>query len=245
MIKKEEKGAITLEASLVLTIFIMGYMCMMSLVQIVRAQTILQYAVDQAALSISRNSYILTKTGIVDEIYGTSEKGTKIEGDTMQVVSDIKTFFSNLGALPSSDAKDIIPNAQNVMDDYDTMKGSVEGYSEEYLKSKDEIWDALTTWATFKAENIVTKAAVEALVKSQVENQLEVMGQTDADTYLKKLGIKNGLNGLEFDGSQWMMANKEGKPGIRIEMSYDMEYNWYYFVIKDLKYKVTAYTALW
>lgn len=245
MIRKDEKGAITLEASLVLTIFIMGFMCMMSLVQIVRAQTILQYSVDQAALSISRNSYILTKTGVVDEIYGTSKKGKQFEGDTQQVVSDIKDFFSSLGAVATSNPQDVIPNAENVMGDYDKAKGDIDAYAEEYFGSKDEIWDTLTTWGKYKAEDIVTKAAVTALVKSQVKNQLEVMGQTDADSYLKKLGIKNGLDGLDFDGSQWMMANSEGEPGIRIEMSYDMEFNWYYFLIKDLKYKVTAYTALW
>ena len=54
MKKETQRGSLTVEATFVLTIFIMGYMCMMSLVQIVRAQTILQYVVDQAALDISR-----------------------------------------------------------------------------------------------------------------------------------------------------------------------------------------------
>lgn len=243
--KKNEKGAITLEASLILTMFIMGFMCMMSLVQIVRTQTILQYAVDQAALDLSRNSYILTKSGIASEIYGTSKNAQKFEGDTAEVIGNIKKLYSDLGTATTSTSQTVIPNAKNVMNSYNQAAGSVEAYTEEYFSDNDEIWDTLVEWGVSKGEAMVTTAAVSALAKAEVKKQLKTMGQMDADSYLKKLGVKDGMDGLSFEGSQWMQANKQGKPGVRIQMSYNMEFNWYYFLIKDLRYKVTAYTALW
>lgn len=243
--KKNEKGAITLEASLILTMFIMGFMCMMSLVQIVRTQTILQYAVDQAALDLSRNSYILTKSGIASEIYGTSKNAQKFEGDTAEVIGNIKKLYSDLGTATTSTSQTVIPNAKNVMNSYNQAAGSVEAYKEEYFSDNDEIWDTLVEWGVSKGEAMVTTAAVSALAKAEVKKQLKTMGKMDADSYLKKLGVKDGMDGLSFEGSQWMQANKQGKPGVQIQMSYNMEFNWYYFLIKDLRYKVTAYTALW
>lgn len=243
--REKEKGAITVEASLVLVMFIMGFMCMISLVKIVHTQTILQYVVDQAALSISRNSYILTKTGVADEIYGTSKKGKKFEGDTAEVIGNIKELYSSIGSTTGSSSEDYIKNAENVMGKYNDVIDGADAYAEEYFSSKDEIWDTLTTWGTMKLEQGITQATVEILVKSQVKTQLEVIGQSDADAYLKRLGIKDGLDGLSFKGSEWMQANSQDKPGIRIEMGYEVEFNWYYFMVKDLKYKVTAYTALW
>lgn len=47
--KKKEKGSITLEASIFLVIFIVFYMAMMDLIQIARAQVVLQYAANEAA----------------------------------------------------------------------------------------------------------------------------------------------------------------------------------------------------
>lgn len=243
--KKDEKGAITLEASLILTMFIMGFMCMMSLVQIVRAQTILQYAVDQAALDLSRNSYLLTKSGIASEIYGTSENAQKFEGDTAEVIGNVKKLYSDLGTATSSNAQTIIPNAENVIGSYNNAVDGINSYKEEYFSDSDEIWNTLVEWGVSKGEEIITTAAVSALAKAEVKKQLKTMGQTDPDAYLKELGVKDGLDGLDFKGSQWMQANGQGRPGIKIEMSYDMEFNWYYFLIKDLRYKVTAYTALW
>lgn len=243
--KKNEKGAITLEASIVLVMFMMGFMCMISLVKIVHAQTILQYVVDEAALSISRNSYILTKTGVAAEIYGTSEKGREFEGDTAEVIGNIKELYSSIGAATGSSSEDYIKNAQNVMGKYDEAVAGADAYAEEYFGSKDEIWDTLTTWGTMKLEQGITTGAINLLVSSQVKNQLEVVGRRDADSYLKKLGVKDGLKGLEFAGSDWMQANDEGRPGIKIVMTYKMEFDWFYFSMEDLKFKVTAYTALW
>lgn len=245
MKKETQKGSITVEATLVLTIFIMAYMCMMSLVQIVRAQTILQFVVDQAALDISRNTYLLTKSGITAELYGTSEQGKKFEGDTAEVIGNVNKFYKSLGAVTSSNVDTLVTNTKNAVDSFDTAKSSADDYANTYFSDEDEIWSTLTTWGKMKGEQFAEEAIVSSIVKGRVKNQLEAISNKSADEYLQKLGIKNGMKGLTFKGTEWMQANSEGKPGIRIEMTYEMEYNWYYFLIKDLKYKVTAYTAVW
>lgn len=234
-----------MEATLILTIFIMAYMCMMSLVQMVRAQTILQYVVDQAALDISRNTYLLTKSGITGQLYDTSTEGKKFEEDTAGVIGNVKKLYSSLGAVTDSDASNIVSNTEAVIDNIDETVTNADEYVDSYFSNKDEMWSTLTTWGKMKGEQFVENQTIKAIVKSRIEKQLGSMSVKDPDEYLKHLGIKDGMNGLSFEGTEWMQANDEGKPGVRIEMSYEIEFNWYYFLIKDLKYKVTAYTAVW
>ncbi len=244
--KEKQKGAITVEASLVLTIFMMGYMCMLSLVQIVKAQSIMQYVVDEVALDLSRNTYLLTKAGVTEKLYGTSQKGKKFEGDTVDVVNNVTTVFSSVGNMKSSsNISEAYSNYQKAASDYNNAKSSVDSYVDTYMSSADELWSAITTWGKMKAEGFVENTVVKTLVKSRVKRQVDLMSNKGANEYLQKLGIKDGLNGLKFEGTEWMQANSEGRPGVRIEMSYEMQFNWYYFVIKDLKYKVVAYTATW
>lgn len=240
-----ERGSITLEATLMLTMFIMAYMCMMSLVQIVRAQTIMQYVVDQAALDISRSTYLLTKAGVTDQIHKTSKKGKKFEGDTADVVGNVNQLYKSLGAVTESTPDTIVTNTENVMTQWNATVDNVDEYVDTYFSTKDELWTTLTTWGKMKGEQFLTKEIVAGIVKNRVKRQLEVIGNQSADSYLKKLGVRQGLKGLTFDGTEWMQANNDGRPGIRIAMTYEMEYNWYYFLIKGLKYKVTAYTAVW
>ena len=54
--RKGEMGGITLEASIFLVIFIVFYLAMMDLIQIARAQVILQYAANETAREISQYS---------------------------------------------------------------------------------------------------------------------------------------------------------------------------------------------
>lgn len=243
--RERQQGSITVEATLVLTVFIMGYMCMMSLVQIVRTQTIMQYVVDQAAMDISRNTYLLTKSGITAQLYGTAKKGKKFEGDTAKVIGKVDKFYKSLGAVTSSNGQNIVSNTENAVNSFNNMTDGVDDYVKTYFSNSDELWSTLTTWGKMKGAQFVENGIVSAMVESRVKKQLEGLGSGSAEECLQKLGVKNGMSGLTFKGTEWIQPNSEGRPGIRIEMTYEMEYNWYYFLIKDLKYKVTAYTAVW
>ena len=165
-----ENGSITVEAALILTMFIMAYMCMMSLVQIVRAQTIMQYVVDQAALDISRSTYLLTKAGVTDQIHETSKKGKKFEGDTAEVVGKVNQLYKSLGAVTTSTPDTIVTNTENVMTQWDATVDNVDQYVDTYFSTKDELWTTLTTWGKMKGEQFLTKEIVAGIVKNSLRS---------------------------------------------------------------------------
>lgn len=238
---KKSRGAITVEASLVLTMFIMAYMCMMSLVQLVHAQAVLQYAADQTALEMSKYSYILTKSGISGKLYDTSVSGKKFEDDTNTMVKSVTDFYDQLSGVKGADIKDIGSKAQDIYESGENAVTTVENY----FSNTDDLWKGVASWGKMKAEGFAEKAVVKAMVKSRVKKQLETMSGNDPDTYLRRLGVKDGLDGLDCSESSWMQANDTGEAGIKVVIGYKVEFNWFYFMVKDMKYRVCANTAIW
>lgn len=58
----------TVEATIMLTLFFCFYMAFMSLINMVKVQSLLQYSVDQTAKEISAYSYVLTKSGVTAQV---------------------------------------------------------------------------------------------------------------------------------------------------------------------------------
>lgn len=238
---KKNQGAITVEASLVLTMFIMAYMCMMSLVQMVHAQAVLQYAADQTALEISRYSYILTKAGVSGKLYETSEKGKKFEDDTTTMVKSVTDFYDQLKGVKGANITNAGSKVQNLYDSGTNAVTTVENY----FSNTDDLWQGIAAWGKKTAEGYAERAIVKAMVKSRIKKQLETMSSEDPDTYLRRLGVKDGLDGLDCSDSSWMQVSSTGEPGIKVAVGYEIEFKWFYFWIKDMKYKVCANTAIW
>ena len=94
--KKDEKGSITLEAAIFLSLFLMGYLAFMSLVQIGRAQMIMQYTLNETAKELSQSSYILTKTGIVGQSIQTGQKSREFQGKTEELLDSVMEFGASV-----------------------------------------------------------------------------------------------------------------------------------------------------
>jgi len=68
MKRKHISGSVTIEATLALTVFILGYLCIISLVYAVRAESTVQYGIDRAASEISRYCYAAERLSLTQYI---------------------------------------------------------------------------------------------------------------------------------------------------------------------------------
>lgn len=228
-IRKKEKGSITLEASIFLVIFIVFYLAMMDLIQIARAQVILQYAADEAAREISQYSYVLTKTGIVDKRVSTSTQAAAFRSNISKLIDDIEQvgrMFSSggngIGALQQAGS-----DAQNIFGDTDALV--------------DNIFSLLKT----KGADILSNMAIEALTENIVEAQIKNMTSKGVNEYLEDLGIEGGMSGLDFGGSRWANAARGGMPELEVSIVYTIDFHLGFFELEPRKFKVCAKTALW
>lgn len=236
-----EKGGITIEATLFLTMFIMFYMFFIYLVQMTKAQVVLQYSINEVAKEVSAYSYVLTKVGITEKRAETSESANKFKGDTMQLVNGVQ----NLANLISSEDTGLIDKVNGLKEEGTELIDNGKAYKESYLSDKTTIFYDLLDVAKSGVVDWASAALIGEIVEREVAKQIEVMSHKDADTYLKDLGVVDGLEGLDFSKTKWASEIKEGMPVFEVTVTYEMKMNLGWFELEPRKYKLTAKTALW
>lgn len=227
--EEKEKGGITLEASIFLVIFILFYLAMMDLIQIARAQVILQYAANEAAREVSQYSYVLTKTGIVDKRVSTSSQAAAFTADAAQLLDDIEAVGNTLASGG---------NAIGAL-----QQAGQHGY--DFFGDPDTLMNNIFSLIKTEGANMLSDAVIALIAENIVEEQIENMSSKSADEYLQDLGIEGGMGGLDFGGSQWANAANGGMPELEVVITYTIDFHLGIFELEPRTFKVGAKTALW
>lgn len=227
--RKQNKGSITVEAAVFLVIFILFYLAMMDLIQIARAQVVLQYAANETARQISQYSYVLTKTGIVEKRVSTSSQAAAFEADAASLVADIERVGN------------LLANGGNVIGAAQQAGQHIQNF----FGDPDALMSNLFSVIKTQGANLVSEMVVEGIVESVVEDQINNMSAKGADRYLKDMGIEDGIDGLDFSGSKWANAAVGGMPELEVSIVYTIDIQLGFIELKPRKFKVCAKTALW
>lgn len=238
---RKEKGSITVEAILFLTMFIMFYMFFIYLVQMTKAQVVLQYSINEVAKEVSAYSYVLTKVGIVEKRAATSESANEFKGDTNELIDGVQ----KIGNLVFSEDTDLIDKANGLKEEGTKLIDNGKAYADTYLSDPKNLLYKLLDVAKSGVADWASSAIIGEIVESEVEKQIAVMSHKDADTYLKDLGVVDGLEGLDFSKTKWAAETKEGMPVLEVTVTYEMKMNLGWFELEPRKYKLSAKTALW
>ncbi len=222
---KEERGSITLEAAIFLSLFLMGYLAFLSLIQVGRAQMILQYTLNETAKELSQSSYILTKTGIVGQSIQTGQKSREFQGKTQELLDSVMEFG---GAV--AEGGDVIQSAEVA---YDNI--------EDYFSNSDDIIQGVIAVVKNTAGGMAKEWAVSQVCRGSLKKQLRYLTSQDPDTYLKNLGIQGGVDGITFEGTTWFDTSRE----LDIVMTYRIEYDFGVLGRQEKEFKVRAKTAIW
>ena len=222
---KKERGSITLEAAIFLSMFLLAYLAFMDLVQVARAQMILQYTLDETTKELAQNSYILTKTGIVGQSIQTGQKSQQFKGKTEEMLNSVVDFGNAL-----SGNGNVIQSA-NVA--YSNL--------EDYFSNSDDIVQGLIAVAKNQAGSMAKEYAVGQVCRGSLKKQLSYITSEDPDAYLKKLGIQGGLGSISFQGTKWIDTSRE----LDIVMTYKTTYNFDILGKQERIFKVRAKTAIW
>lgn len=233
--KKCSAGSITLEATIFLTMFILFYVVMLDLIQIVRAQAVLQYAVNSAAKEISVYSYVLTKGGITDKRAETAETANAFVGKAAELAEQVERVEGILLGSSEGNLTEAVGSLR------ETNEALVDEYGEDPEKLVSDGLSVVKKWAADE----VSAAAIEGFVKQRVEASVEAMSNKTADEYLKSLGIVGGTAELDYSESKWA-ENKSGNlVELEVVVIYSVEIDLGWIKLPERRYKVCAKTALW
>ena len=165
MFSKNDKGSFTIEASLTLSVFLFAFVSIIRLAAIARLEGVTQYAIDQAAMELSKYCYTAEKLGLMEADAEDFEKNSIVEA--VADFSDIAN--TTVKKYKTCDAKDI----QNVLHNYDELSGDImqlEQAADTLYNSLGAVMEEPEEMFSFVTSTLLNDAA--DMVKSRVLGQL-------------------------------------------------------------------------
>lgn len=125
---KKQRGSLTVEATIVLVIFIFGYASIVTVGSFIRAQMIIQQGITQAAKEFSAYCYLVSKTGIMEDSGRIHGEAGEFKKSTDNVIDTVVKLYdavdqgtdhivSTVQAVPQNgDLEAALDSVQNVND---------------------------------------------------------------------------------------------------------------------------------
>lgn len=262
MESRKEQGSLTVEAAIVLVIFIFGYVSIVSITNFVRAQMIIQYSLNQTAKEISAYCYLPAKLGLLKDAKTISEHSETFKKDTDTVIDSVVKLYEAMeqGSAGISDSVDSIQEADGLeelmrsvqdasaltQEDFQNISAAAMTFAEksgDYFSEPRNILKGLSSLALGEGLNKVKSYAIAApLSKALMREQLKLYGEdSKGRDVLERLGVERGIDGLNFMGSTLF---NDGET-IEIRVVYDMSVNFPWFGDKKFHFSQTAVTRAW
>lgn len=246
--KRNERGAIVVEATISLSVFMFAIVTILSVVNICFAQAKIGVAVNQTAKEISQYSYLYSLTGLNQkqaDLYSGSEGARENINNTLDGVVTLFDSAKSLGGTasglisnPSEYSKayeDINTSIQSGKGGFETIKNEIESVASD---PQEFIIGCAKLLGSNAIDEVKSRAVAAPLSKLLVKKHLNTESGEDCEKFLKRVGIvpSNGsyLNGLDFNDSVIFL---NGSDEIKVIVHYDVQ------VIKllgiDIKFSFT------
>lgn len=253
--KIKQKGSVTVEAGIILVIFISAYMALLSMINVYRAYMVIQNAIDQTAKQVSEYAYIAKKLGVHDIGKTASDDANGFAENTGKMLNTIQVFF-NASANGLENATEV---SSNILND------SPEEYPENLLnqmngvgKDAQEIYDAGCAMQSFVTDYFSDEKAIFngilAVIKDGAYDAVKVavampISRTLSykylagypEGYLKNLGVQGGKAGINFWGSSFFLDMQS----IEVSATYKMKIQYPFLDRFDFTLRNTVSTRAW
>lgn len=259
---RKQRGSLTVEATIVLIIFVFGYATIVTIGSFIRAQMIIQHGITQAAREFSAYCYLVSKTGIMEDsgrIHGESGEFKKstdnvidtvvklydaVDQGTDHIVSTVQTIPQN-GDLESAlnSIQDVSDVTQEEFNQMVSAANTMVDTGSEYFSDPKAIMKGIGSVAKDGALSAAKSYVIAAPIsKVLVKKQVDLYGKNaKGKDILESLGVVNGMNGINFTGSTLF---NDGKT-ITIQASYTMKVEYPFFNQFQFHFIQTASTKAW
>lgn len=193
---KKNKGSLTVEACLSLTIFLMVFVTILYIMRIVFAYGIMQHALNQAAKELSTYTYYYAISGLADT-NGTIQESTAAGVDSFnQNVSnivDVYNTFNNLGNGGGSDEYKAFENS------LDTASDTIKSIADDPVAALKSVGSVLVNGGNESAKTFIGGELSRGMMAKYIAGK----GYDEANARLKSLRIVGGLDGVDLSASKF------------------------------------------
>lgn len=201
--RKNEKGAASIEATISLTIFVFVIMAIYMLINYCLVQSKVSYAINTTAKEMSQYSYFYHVFGL-DDLDGKLANGktqavetfssfNKLLGDSKAEINEIQEnptdyFGSVIKGEKTEDLQDVYKQIQDVSSNIsDVVNDPVEFMKSMASLAGEEVWEHVKS-------NVIAAPLAKGMTRRHFGNSSE-----SADAYLEALGVVGGYDGLNFN----------------------------------------------
>lgn len=232
--KDNEKGAIIVEATIALPVFMFAIVTLLTIVNICFAQSKIGVAVNTTAKEISQYSYLYGLTGLNQKQAAMYEEGQYAKNNIDETLNGVEGLFSAASGIGGavneavSDPSQIQTAYGKITEEYENGSSSVQNIQNQIAAISSDpkafILGSAKLFGSNAIDWVKSKAIAEPLAKVFVKKHLVDTEGGDCEAFLKHLGVvpKNGsyFNGLDF-GDSVVFLN--GSDEIRIIVNYDIQ----------------------
>lgn len=230
--RKNEKGAITVEATIALTAFLFMFIMLYSIITVCRAQAIVGSALNNTAKEISQYTYLYSLTGIHKSVSGATR--TSVTDNVDDLAEKINETFNSMqglnndaSTLVQSDINDL-PDLMNswstisttIPSDIDKVKGDVKALSdsiEELAKDPKSLLIGLCKIAANDGISMVKSQIITPpICRALIGKHLKESENQSTEDFLKNLNIvpdiaggdRSYIKGLNFSNSSLYSSDR-------------------------------------
>ena len=232
MKSKREKGALTVEACIALTIFLMVFVTILYIMRIVFAYGIMQHALNQTAKEFSTYSYYYAVSGMADingQIQSSTAAGVASFDENVSNIVNVYDSFNTLGGS----VKEASENASN--GDLSGTLSSLQSVSGNYENFKESAGAAGNTIKSIANDPVAAIKSVGSVFLSG--------GNDAANTRLKNLRIVGGLEGVDFSASEFWSSGAPNE--IKLVVCYTIEPIFPFKIVDELNFVNTVTVRGW
>lgn len=244
MDKKKERGAVVIEATISLTVFIFMMFTILMMVDICYVQAKIGTSLNSAAKEISQYAYLYYKANL-DKAQAEAAGDAASSKDTIEkTLSGVNEFINSMSEAGSSASSG---DFNGMMDSINSGTQSVNSiitmYGKELEDPKTFIMGMARLVVSEGAEMAKNELFGKLLGRSLMKKNLVVSSGDNADNFLKRFNVVGGLDGLDFQYTSLMAYGETDV--IRLVVTYEVKV--IQFLNIDFKFKFTqsAKTHAW
>lgn len=245
---KSSKGALTVEACISLTMFLMVFVTILYIMRLVFAYGIMQHALNQTAKEFSTYSYYYAVSGMADingQINSSTASGIANFNENVTNIVNVYDSFNTLGGsakeagknASNGDLSGTLSSLQNVSGDYAKFKESAGAATNTIKKIADDPVAAIKSVGSvlLSGGNESAKTYVGGeLARSLMSKYIAEGGYDAANTRLKNLRIVGGLDGIDFSASKFWSPGSENE--IELVVCYTIEPVFPFKIVDELNF---------
>ena len=233
---QDDRGAIAIEAVISMFFFTIAVLSIMFMSLMVRAQSMVQYAISQAAKEISGYYYIVDKMGLAKFTSGNSAADVS---EANEFLGQADSIIKN--AVSFSDSEENSTNIELHLDRVDADSVKQAAISLKNMNIKDQLTGTLSIVARSLIQQGVSKLVAPLVCKTVVPKYMGGSREA-ADARLRAMGI-DGIDSIDFSWSSFL---RDGRT-IQVVAIYEMDLSKLSLGMVDgtIKFKQVATTAAW